>query len=199
MMSDNRTVLFIDSAMSRAVARPLRLPMVAWICAGVFLLYLLLATGQQVIQCDRTPTGDRQCQSRQSLLLGQITWFSQRFELKGIDLESDLCDNTPRGGVRFCHHLTLVAEDRSYPLPMFRSPLSSATIRESFDRLQAGDYPQGLTFQATRRSLVAWRIDLMALLLMIVAWGFWDWGLPPAVEPLLPVDQPEADEDSSLV
>jgi len=162
---------------------PRRVPLVAVVCALAFGLYVLVATGQQTILCDRTAEGTLQCEARQSLVLGQWSWSARQFPLKGVEIDSELCDNVPQGGVRFCHRITLRAPDRRYTLPPFRSPLSSAALRDRFDQLGAGQLEDPLTFRATRIGRTYWRTGLMAVLLGVVAWGFWD---VPSIAPESP-------------
>jgi hypothetical protein len=182
--------------MTLAPVSPLRIPFVAICCAAVFALYGLWNTEQQTINCHRID-GRVQCQVHHSLLFERLPIFDSQFELLDVELHSTLCDNTPRGGVRFCHHLTLLAQDnRRYLLPEFRSPLSATTIRDDFRDFIQGQSELALSLPPASRSVNYLNIALVGLLLALVAWSFWDIRWPP--QPVSPMALDGADEKQAL-
>jgi hypothetical protein len=171
-----------------------KIPIVAVLCAAWFVMYGFWTTGQQVVTCDRLAPGQVQCQVDQSLLFGWIPTTTTQFWLQDVAIESTMCDNTPRGGVRFCHRVTLLGVDSKtewegrrtlQPLPEIRTPLSSATVQDKFARFINGEGQEKLTFVIAGKLSTFLRTGVLGLLLAIAAWGFWDIQWPPAkVSPL---------------
>ncbi len=171
-----------------------RIPVVAVVCAAVFTVFGLTSTAQQSITCDRLAPGQVQCQVARSLLFGILPTTTTQFWLQDIAIDSTMCDNTPRGGVRFCHQVTLLgnqpetdgrSRSLSQPLPQMRTPLSAATVRDQFLRFIKGEGEKRLTFAVTGQLAAYIRTGILGLLLAIAAWGFWDIQWPPVqVSPL---------------
>lgn len=181
-----------------------RVPVVAVACALVFAIYGFWVTGQRLIVCDRLAPQQVQCQVTQSLIFGWLPVSTSQFWLQEVAIESTLCDNTPRGGVRFCHQLTLLGEGFkpgsnsnpiAQPLPAMRTPLTTATVRDKFVRFLAGEGNQQLTFTVAGQTTTYLRTVLLGGLLAVVAWGFWDIQWPPV--PLSPLAKDGAGESDS--
>jgi hypothetical protein len=135
-----------------------------------------------------------QCQSEQSLIWGLLPVANTQFWLQDVAIDSTICDNIPRGGVRFCHQVTLVGNSDStavegysisQPLPEIRTPLSANAVQDQFLRFIHGDGNKTLTFKATSKLATYVRAGVLGLLLAIVTWGLWDVQWPPEkVSPL---------------
>ena len=171
-----------------------RIPVVAVFCAAVFIVYGLVSTAQESVTCSRLSPGQVQCQVARSLLFGRLPTTTTQFHLRDIAIDSTMCDNTPRGGVRFCHRVTLLgnqpgANEQSrpmaQPLPEMRTPLSATTVRDQFLRFINGEGEKHLTFTLTEQLATHIRTGVLGLLLAIAAWGFWDIQWPPVqISPL---------------
>jgi len=171
-----------------------RIPVVAVLCVVMFLVLGLRATGKELTTCDRLAVGQVQCRVERSLLLGWLPTTTTQFLLQDVTIDSTMCDNTPRGGVRFCHRVTLLGQDlradlegqlTSQLLPEMRTPLSAAMVKDQFLRFIQGDGQPELTFHKRGKLSTYLRTGVLGLLLAIVAWGFWDVQWPPArVSPL---------------
>lgn len=166
----------------------------AVLCAVLFTAYGLFATGQRSITCERLAPGQVQCQADRSLLFGWLPTTTTQFWLQDIAIDSTMCDNTPRGGVRFCHRVTLLGNQFkidgrgkfiSQPLPEMRTPLSVATIRDKFLRFINGEGEKHLTFRVSGQLSSYIKTGVIGVLLAIAAWGFWDIQWPSTgVSPL---------------
>jgi hypothetical protein len=179
-----------------------RIPVVAVVCAAFFLVYGLRSTGQQDITCNRLAPGQVQCQVVRSLFFGWLPTTTTQFLLQDLTIDSTICDNTPRGGVRFCHHVTLLGEDlsphaqgrpASQLLPEMRTPLSAITVKDKFRNFIQGDGTDKLTFEVTAQPSSYLRTGVLGLLLGIVAWGFWDIQWPPVRVSALAMDGAEGE------
>ncbi|MBE9078863.1 hypothetical protein IQ241_16450 [Romeria aff. gracilis LEGE 07310] len=160
------------------------LPIIAIACVALFLGYVLFTTGYKSLTCERLIPGSVQCESTDSYLFGLVTRGRQSFDLKDVQVESELRDRTPRGGVRFSHTITLWGEGRSFSSDPFRSPLSRAAIREQLQSFIEGKGPLILNFQHSPQVFALIRSGLLAILLGIVAWSFWDIRWPPNPPPV---------------
>ena len=170
-----------------------RIPVVAVICGAIFLVYGFKATTQDLVTCRRLAPNQVQCQVERSLL-GGLPMTTIQFLLQDLTIDSTMCDNTPRGGVRFCHRVTLLGEALkdgagsrviSQLLPEMRTPLSAKTVNDQLLRFMQGDGPQELIFQTTGLLATYLQMGILGLLLAIVAGGFWDVQWPPdKVSPL---------------
>lgn len=171
-----------------------RIPVVALFCGVLFAVYGLVATGQHIITCDRLSPGQVQCQVVRSFGFGRFPPTTTQFWLQEVTIDSDLCDKTPRGGVRFCHRVTLWGRSLNsepgnstiaQPLPPMQTPLSTATVREKFLRFINGEGEEQLRFTKTGQRFAYIKTTVLGLLLAIVAWGFWDIQWPPVkISPL---------------
>ncbi|PSR13724.1 hypothetical protein C8255_24995 [filamentous cyanobacterium CCP3] len=119
-------------------------------------------------------------------------WLSpnQGFALQEIAIASDLCDNTPRGGVRFCHRLTLLGAGRQLTLPEVRTPLSASALSDQLHRFMAGEGSSQLAWSGDR-PLLPWRTPAIVLLLMAATWALWDVRWPPLPPSPLALDGAE--------
>ena len=170
-----------------------RIPVIAVLCGAIFLVYGLRATERELITCARMAPGQVQCQVERALLRWLPT-TTTRFVLQDVAIDSTMCDNTPRGGVRFCHRVTLLGEEAgatsegqliSQRLPEMRTPLMKTAVKDQFLRFIQGDGQQKLTFEMAGNLASYLRVVVFGVLLGIVAWGFWDIQWPPAqVSPL---------------
>ncbi|HEY9878130.1 MAG TPA: hypothetical protein V6D29_06720 [Leptolyngbyaceae cyanobacterium] len=160
--------------MTQPNARPQTVPLVGLTCLLIFLIYLFLTTGTQTIHCQQVPSGLVQCESVRTAFFGKIPYATRPLEVKAVDVVSELTDRTPRGGVRFHHTLLLSSEQGTFSADLFQSPLSGAAVKQQVQDFLAGNGPSKLTFQTLRANWAIVRSSLMALLLGIVSWGFWD-------------------------
>ncbi len=176
--------------------QPWRVPVIAVICGLVFAIYGLLVPSPYTVACEVTAAGVV-CEASQAQLGGRGWVSHQRFQLVDIRVASELCDNIPRGGVRFCHCLTLVGDRGEYPLPNIRSPLSAATLMADLHRFMAGEGSTRLVWSGDRPLGLWVRLGAVGLLLAIAAWGLWDIQWPPLPgEPLgIVLDQADGDRE----
>ncbi|WP_193966842.1 hypothetical protein [Nodosilinea sp. LEGE 07088] len=108
-------------------------------------------------------------------------WLPQArrpFALQDVAMSSALCDNTPRGGVRFCHRLTLLGPGRQVTLAEVRTPLSATALRDQIQRFIAGEGGPQLIWSSSPLWLPG-RTIAIALLLAIATWALWDLRWPP--------------------
>lgn len=177
--------------MTQFKARPQNLPLVGLICLLLFLGYLFLTTGTQAIHCQQSNSSIVHCESVRTAFFGRIPYATRPFEVKTVEVMSELTDRTPRGGVRFHHTLLLNSEQGMFSANLFQSPLSGSTIKQQIQDFLAGSGPSELTFQTLRANRALARSGLMALLLSIVSWGFWDVRWPKASNYPRPTLPPE--------
>ncbi|HEY9763402.1 MAG TPA: hypothetical protein V6D07_12805 [Trichocoleus sp.] len=177
--------------MTQVVARSQSIPVIGLTCLLIFLAYLFLTTGTQAIQCQQSSSGAIQCESVQTAFFGVIPYATKPFEVGAVEVMSELTDRTPRGGVRFHHTLLLKSEQGTFSADLFQSPLSGTAIKKQVQDFLAGNGPSELTFQTLRANWAFVRSGLMALLLSIVSWGFWDvrWPHAPRSHPILPPEE----------
>jgi len=164
--------------------------------------YGLGTTGQRLISCSRLAPDQVQCQVSHSLLFGWLPLTTTYFSLQDVTIESTICDNTPRGGVRFCHQVTLLGDGlkpdlgiyrTTQALPEMRTPLSTATVQDQFQHFIHDRGQDTLTFEITGNWSTYLRTGGVGMLLAIVAWGFWDVQWPSAKISPLALDGEEAD------
>jgi hypothetical protein len=163
--------------MSLSLQPPQRLPVVALVCLLIFALYAA-SPGEAInVHCYAPQATVAHCQVNQGRRLGWLPQRATEFDWLDFTLDSRLCDNTPRGGVRFCHRLTLMSANRHLTLPELRTPLSADNIVQSLTRFQSGQGPTDLTWSAPQPWLETLQTFTLALLLTITAWGFgfWRW------------------------
>lgn len=160
-------------AMSQSMSR-FRVPVIAAACLAVFLSYVLFTTGYESLTCERVAPGSVQCESVDNYLFGLIARARESFNLESVQVESELRDRNPRGGVRFRHTITLEGETRRFSSDPFSSPLSSVAIRKQIQSFMRGEGPMVLNFQRSTQVFALVRSGLLAGLLAVVAWGFWD-------------------------
>jgi hypothetical protein len=162
-----------------------RVPLVLLLCGLLLGLEGLRGVAPSGVRCDRTAPGQVTCQT---LLPAPWAWLpASPLPLEDMAITSRLCDNTPRGGVRFCHRLTLLGPGRSITLPEVRTPLAAAALTDQLQRFIAGEgSPQ---IQWSRPSPgVPWRSLGLGLLLAIAAWALWDVRWPPLAPSPLALD-----------
>ena len=167
-----------------------QLPVIAVACLIVFLSYVLFTTGYQSLTCERVAPGGVQCESVDNYLFGLVARPRAAFPLEEVEVDSDPRDRNPRGGVRFHHTIILNGENHSFSSDPFRSPLSQMAIRKQIQAFMQGEGPAVLNFQRSTQVLALVRSDLLAALLGIVAWGFWDVRWPLSSPSAPPEDEP---------
>jgi hypothetical protein len=154
-----------------------RVPVVLLLCAVLLGLWGLSLPGPGRVLCDRAAPGQVYCQA---IWPRPWAWLprAQRFALQEIAIDSELCDKTPRGGVRFCHRLTLLGPGRQLTLPEVRTPLSATALSDQLHRFMAGEGSPQLAWSGDR-PLLPWRTPVIALLLATASWALWDVRWPP--------------------
>lgn len=153
-----------------------RVPVVVLISALLLGLWGLRMPGPRGVVCDRAAPGQVYCQAT---LPSPWAWLPSRtFALQKFTITSDLCDNNPQGGVRFCHRLTLLGVGQQVTLPELRTPLSARAITEQLHQFIAGEGGPQLIWSSTTRWL-PWRTLTIALLLAVANWALWDLRWPP--------------------
>jgi hypothetical protein len=187
-MAENRATAVFSPVFMRSTFPHLRIPVVAVVCALFFTGYGLWVTEQRRVVCDRLAPQQVQCQVNHALLFGWLPTATTEFRLQDIAIDSTMCDNTPRGGVRFCHRVTLLGSNRAQALPEIRTPLAAATIQKQFKGFMAGEGPTQLSFKMAGELATYIRTGILGLLLMVVAWGFWDIQWPPVPMSPLAID-----------
>lgn len=174
--------------MSRFRQRPL--PVVALGCLGVFLAYSIFTTSSQTLHC-RQALAAAQCKAIQSVFFGQLPYATTDFQVESVEVRSELTDRTPRGGVRFHHTLLLQSDRGSFTADLNQSPLAGAVIQKQVQEFLAGSGPHELIFGPVATPFALARVGLMALLLSVMAWGFWDlrWPSGAAANTVPPEEQ----------
>ncbi|HSM80317.1 MAG TPA: hypothetical protein VLS96_01465 [Nodosilinea sp.] len=162
-----------------------RVPVVMVVCALLLVLWGLRMPGPSGVRCDRASPHQVYCRATLARPWAWLPQASRPFQLQDVAIASELCDNTPRGGVRFCHRLTLLGPHRQLTLPAVRTPLSAAAITEQLQRFIAGEGSPQLSW-SSQPLVLPLRTVAIALLLAAAAWGLWDVRWPPA--PPLAVD-----------
>ncbi|PSN19184.1 hypothetical protein C7271_08580 [filamentous cyanobacterium CCP5] len=157
-----------------------QLPVIATACLILFLGYVLFTTGYESLTCERVSPGSVQCEAVESYLFGLFARSQDAFTLEDVQVNSELRDRNPTGGVRFSHTLVLQGEHHQFTSDPFRSPLSEAAIRKQIQQFIRGEGPIMLNFQRSTQLAALIRSSLLALLLAIVSWSFWDVRWPPA-------------------
>lgn len=164
---------------------PWPLPILALLCGLIFMIYGGWITQTTTVVCEAPQ--DEMAAAMCQVEVGWSGWATRHrsFQLQTVAVTSELCDNTPRGGVRFCHRLTLGGDRGQYTLPNIRTPLSATALTADLRRFLAGEASPQLVWSESR-SLGAWlHLGAVGLLLAIAAWGLWDIQWPaPAVSPL---------------
>ena len=154
-----------------------RVPIVALLCVLMLGLWGMKVPEPKGVICDRTAPGTVSCQATLAYPWAHPwAWLPQNrqsFELQDIAIDSDLCDNTPRGGVRFCHRLTLVGASRQITLPEVRTPLSAAALSDYLRRFVAGEGSPQLSWSTAALGFPG-RTLAITLLLAIATWALWD-------------------------
>jgi hypothetical protein len=149
-------------------------------CAVLFALAAVWIGAQQTVACQGL-TNQMQCQTQQVLWGQRLPLFTTDFEPVDVEVHSTLCDNTPRGGVRFCHQITLMTQDnQAYPLPEFNSPLSPQAIEEQWQEFMRGNGEPPLPLNTMGTPIDYLTMATLGGLLMVIAWGFWDIRWPPS-------------------
>jgi hypothetical protein len=105
-------------------------------------------------------------------------------------MTSELCDNNPRGGVRFCHRLTLLGLGQQATLAEVRTPLSATALRDQIQRFIAGEGGPQLIWSSSPLWLPG-RTVAIAMLLAIATWALWDLRWPPIPPSPLALDGAE--------
>ncbi len=177
--------------MKQPLPTSFRIPVVAVLCALVFLSYGLGASTAMAVVCEAPQIEDgasplaggvaaAHCQVRQERRLGGLPAITTEFNLQDVAITSRLCDNTPRGGVRFCHRLTLIGDQATVTLPEIRTPLNAATLTDSLRRFIAGQGGSAgvipdrqLSWSMPRRFRSQLSTVTIGCLLSVAAWGLW--------------------------
>ncbi|NJL45086.1 MAG: hypothetical protein HC922_03700 [Leptolyngbyaceae cyanobacterium SM2_3_12] len=165
-----------------------RLPVVAVLCGLVFLIYGLGLTGRLAVICDRAAPNQVQCQVTQPRLFTWLPPSTQLFQLQDVTIASELCDNNPRGGVRYCHRLTLVGTHEQHTLPEVRTPLSATTLLENLRGFIAGEGSPRMAWSTPTTLPNQARTGAIGLLLLVTTWGLWDLRWPPHPASFLEMD-----------
>jgi hypothetical protein len=158
-----------------------RVPLVLVLCTLLLGIWGLRPPSPQGVMCDRISPGQVICQAtlpRPWVWLPPVPFTPRPFALQDIALSSTLCDNSPRGGVRFCHRLTLLGTGRPVTLPEVRTPLSAAALSDQLQRFMAGEGAPQLHWSSPAPE-VPWRTLAIALLLAVATWALWDVRWPP--------------------
>jgi hypothetical protein len=183
--------------MTQAQVRPGKVPIVAVLCLLLLTAYCCLTTGGQGLTCQRKASGAVQCEAVSTFFYGLIPGTASSFAVESVEVASELTDRTPRGGVRFRHTLTFSSSSATFTAEMAQSPLAGAAIKRQVQEFLAGNGPDRLTFESARRRFALVRTALMALLLGIVSWSFWDVRWPPALPtPALDLPSESLSQDS---
>ncbi|WP_035992731.1 hypothetical protein [Leptolyngbya sp. KIOST-1] len=163
-----------------------RLPLGLVLCVALLGVWALSLPGPSHVVCDRAASGQVYCQASHPQPWG---WLArpQPLTLQDIAISSELCDKTPRGGVRFCHRLTLLGSNRQIVLPEVRSPLSAAALGDRLHGFMAGEGSPQLSWSGDRSAL-PWRTPTIALLLTVGTWALWDVRWPPVPTSPLALD-----------
>ena len=163
-------------------ARLRRVPL-ALVVGGLLLgLWLVRLPGPSGVLCDRMASGEVVCQATLPRPWAWLPQSSGSLQLRGVTITSDLCDNDPLGGVRFCHRLTLLGQGQALTLPEIRTPLSGAVITDQIDRFMAGEGASRLSWSGPAQGWPLMTL-VIALLLAVATWGLWDLRWPPAPAP----------------
>ncbi|MBD0267967.1 MAG: hypothetical protein ICV77_06700 [Cyanobacteria bacterium Co-bin8] len=167
--------------MTQSKARPASLPIVGLLCLLLLVAYCCLTTGGQGLTCHRPTSGEVRCEAVSTFFYGLIPGAAKPFVVESVEVVSELTDRVPRGGVRFRHTLTLSGESQTFSTQIAQSPISGAAIKRQVQEFLAGSGPDTLTFQPAQPTFALVRSGLMAFLLGVVSWSFWDVRWPPAV------------------
>lgn len=160
-------------ALSSTPNWPKSWPIVGVACLIFFLGYVFLATGFQGVHCQRSLAAV-QCESLRTGFFGLVPYAKQPFVGEGVEVVSELTDRVPRGGVRFHHTLKLSSPQGVITTEVFQSPVSGAALKKQVQDFLGGNGPQDLVFQVGSLGPALARSGLMAGLLLVVTWGFWD-------------------------
>jgi hypothetical protein len=170
---------------------PQRIPVVALLCMLIFALYAA-SPGQAIsVHCQAPQATVSHCQVAQGRRLGWLPQRATEFDWREFTLDSRLCDNTPRGGVRFCHRLTFIGANRRLTLPEWRTPLTADNVLERLTRFRSGQGPADLTWSTPQPWLETFQTLALALLLTVTTWGLGAWRRPLA-RPLIEEDDNDA-------
>lgn len=162
-----------------------QIPLVVVACLGLLGLWSMSQPAPSAVVCDRAAPGQVYCRAT---LPPPWAWLpSQSFLLDDVTMTSELCDNNPRGGVRFCHRLTLLGADQQITLPEVRTPLSAAALREQLRQFIGGEGSPRVSWSSPG-SGVPWRTLVIGLLLLAANWALWDVRWPPVAPSPLALD-----------
>jgi hypothetical protein len=174
-----------------------RVPVVVLIAVLLVGLWGLRMPGPRGVVCDRAAPDQVYCRATRPRPWAWLPQATRPFRLHDIAITSELCDNTPRGGVRFCHRLTLLGPGRQVTLPEVRTPLSGTALSDQLHRFIAGEGSPQLIWSSNPRWL-PWRTLAIALLLLIANWALWDIRWPPAPPSPLAMDGSDRSHPSIL-
>lgn len=171
-----------------------QIPVVVVLCLALGWLGWVIRPGPSAVVCDGPtgPVSDHRAAPGQVYCRATLpppwAWLpGQSFVLDDVAMTSELCDNNPRGGVRFCHRLTLLGGGHQVTLPEVRTPLSAAAIREQLRQFMDGEGSPRLSWSSPSGTL-PWRTLVIALLLLVATWALWDVRWPPVPPSPLALD-----------
>ncbi len=179
-------------------ARLRRVPL-ALVVGGLLLgLWMVRLPGPSGVVCDRMAPSQVVCQATLPRPWAWLPQSSGPLQLQDVTITSDLCDNNPRGGVRFCHRLTLLGQGQALTLPEIRTPLSGAVLTDQIKRFMAGEGASRLSWSGPSQGWPRMTLAI-ALLLAVATWGLWDlrWPPAPAPWPALDGDTPQPKQSSA--
>ncbi|MBD1876581.1 hypothetical protein H6F75_24135 [Nodosilinea sp. FACHB-131] len=162
-----------------------QIPVVAVLCLVLLGLWGVSRPAPSTVVCDRAAPSQVYC--RATLPLPWAWLPSRSFLLDDVAMTSELCDNNPHGGVRFCHRLTLLGADYQITLPEVRTPLAAAALREQLRQFVAGEGSPRLSWSSPG-SGVPWRTLVIGSLLVVASWALWDVRWPPVAPSPLALD-----------
>lgn len=177
--------------MDRWGSRLRRVPVVMVLCGLLLGLWGLRMPGPSGVVCDRSGEPTAALGDTPRPVYCQVQWprpwawrpqGERTFQLHDVAITSELCDRTPRGGVRFCHHITLVGmtlagAGRQVTLPEFRAPLSGAVLTDQLQGFIAGEGSAHLSWRGD--PALPLRFLTVILLLAVAIWGLWEVRWPP--------------------
>ncbi len=163
--------------MERWEVRLRQVPLVIVLCGLLLALWGWQMPDPVGVRCDRIAPRQVTCLATLPCPWAWLPQASHPFQLQDVAITSDLCDKTPRGGVRFCHHLILLGAGQQMALPEIRTPLSGSALSDQLQRFMAGEGSPQLAWSRPAAPLPL-RPLAIVLLLAAATWGLWDLRWP---------------------